>query len=81
MCLAVPGKVIEIYEESDMKMGRIDFGGTIQNICLEYVPEIKIGQYTIVHVGFALSIIDEEEAQKTLALWDEMSEPDAREGQ
>ncbi|MBI5184366.1 MAG: HypC/HybG/HupF family hydrogenase formation chaperone [Nitrospinae bacterium] len=70
MCLAVPGKVISIYEEGGMKMGRVDFGGTVKTACLEYVPEIQIGQYTIVHAGFALSIINEEEAIKTLEIFD-----------
>ena len=65
MCLAVPGKLIEIYEEAGMKMGKLDYNGTINKACLEYVPEIELGQYTAVHAGFAISIIDEEEAARS----------------
>ncbi len=68
MCLGIPGKIVEVYEQQGLKMGKIDFGGVIREACLAYVPEAEIGQYTIVHVGFALNIIDEEEAQKTLEL-------------
>jgi hydrogenase expression/formation protein HypC len=72
MCLGIPGKIIEVYETNSLKMGKIDFGGVIKEACLAYVPEAQIGDYTIVHVGFALNIIDEEEAQKTLELLDEI---------
>ncbi|MCG8607705.1 HypC/HybG/HupF family hydrogenase formation chaperone [bacterium] len=80
MCLAIPGKVLEIYEENGLKMGRIDYAGTVNKACLEYVPEIELGQYTIVHAGFAISIIDEEEAQKTYAVWEELVEAAEGEG-
>ncbi len=72
MCLAVPGKVLEITDESGLLMGRIDYSGTTNVACLAYVPEVKVGQYVIVHAGFALSILDEDEAHKTLALFDEI---------
>ncbi len=72
MCLAVPGKVIEITDEGGLKMGRIDYNGTVNISCLELVPDIEVGQYTVVHAGFALSIIDEEEAQKSLETWAEL---------
>ncbi len=72
MCLAVPGKVIEITEEGGLKMGRIDYNGTVNSTCLELVPDIEVGQYTVVHAGFALSIINEEEAQKSLDAWAEL---------
>ena len=72
MCLAIPGKVIEITEENGIPMGRIDYSGTVNTACLAYVPEVKIGEYVIVHAGFALSVIDEAEAQKTLDLIAEM---------
>lgn len=72
MCLAVPGKVIEITDEGGLKMGSIDYNGTVNSICLELVPDIEVGQYTVVHAGFALSIIDEEEAQKSLEAWAEL---------
>lgn len=72
MCLAIPGKLIAVYENTGLKMGQVDYDGTVSNVCLEYVPEIEIGQYTVVHAGFALSVLDEEEAQKTLDLWQEL---------
>lgn len=73
MCLAVPGKILEIYEANGLLMGKIDFGGVIREACLTYVPEAKIGDYTIIHVGFALNLIDEDEALETLSLLDEIS--------
>ena len=74
MCLAVPGKITEIYQNNDLLMGKIDFGGVVREACLAYVPEARIGDYTIIHVGFALNIIDEKEALETLALLEEISE-------
>jgi hydrogenase expression/formation protein HypC len=73
MCLAVPGKIIEIYETNGLLMGKIDFGGVTREVCLTYVPEAKVGDYTIIHVGFALNLIDETEAMETLALLDQIS--------
>jgi hydrogenase expression/formation protein HypC len=72
MCLAIPGKVVDIYEKDGLRMGRIDYSGVMHEACLEYVPEIDIGQYTIVHAGFAISILDEEEARKSFEAWDEL---------
>lgn len=72
MCLAVPGKVIEIFEEAGLKMGKIDYAGTVNRVCLEFVTDIKVGQYAVVHAGFALSILDEEEAAKTYDAWEEL---------
>lgn len=72
MCLGIPGKVIEIYEVNGLKMGKVDFGGVVKEACLAYVPEIQVGEYTIIHVGFAISQIDEEEARATLELLREM---------
>lgn len=80
MCLAIPGKVIEIYDEAGVKMGKVDYAGTINKVCLEYIPDIQIGQYTIVHAGFALSIIDEEEAVKSYEAWEELIKSAARQG-
>jgi hydrogenase expression/formation protein HypC len=74
MCLAVPGKIIEIYETGDLKMGKIDFGGAIREACLAYVPEAKVGDYTVIHVGFALNLLDEDEAQETLHLLRDISD-------
>lgn len=68
MCLGVPGKIVEIYTANDLKMGKIDFGGALRETCLEYVPEAEVGDYVVVHVGFAISQLSEEEAQETLAL-------------
>jgi hydrogenase expression/formation protein HypC len=76
MCLAVPGKIIKIYEQTGLLMGKVDFGGVTREVCLSYVPEAKIGDYTIIHVGFALNLIDEKEAFETLALLDEISNQD-----
>jgi hydrogenase expression/formation protein HypC len=73
MCLAVPGKIIDIYQNNDLLMGKIDFGGVVREACLAYVPEARVGDYTIIHVGFALNIIDEQEALETLALLEEIS--------
>ncbi len=72
MCLAIPGKVESITVENDLRVGRVNFGGVVKRVCLDYVPELEVGDYTIVHVGFALSKIDEESAEKTLALFQEM---------
>ena len=80
MCLAIPGKLIKIYEEAGMKMGNLDYNGTINKACLEYVPEIEIGQYTVVHAGFAISIINEEEAALSFDAWREYTESAARDG-
>jgi hydrogenase expression/formation protein HypC len=66
MCLAIPGKVEEITTEGGLRMGRVNFGGVVKKVCLDYVPEVEVGDYTIVHVGFALSKIDEETARQTL---------------
>jgi hydrogenase expression/formation protein HypC len=68
MCLGIPAKVIELYETNGMKMARVDFGGAIKEACMEYLPEVKVGDYTIVHVGFGLSILDEQEALETMEL-------------
>ena len=72
MCLGVPGQVQEIYEQDGIPMGKVDFGGITKEVCLAYVPEINVGSYTIVHVGFAITELDEASAQETLALIQEM---------
>jgi hydrogenase expression/formation protein HypC len=71
MCLAIPGRVEQITE-GDVRMGRVNFGGVVKNVCLDYVPEVVVGDYTIVHVGFALSRIDEKTALETLDLFEKM---------
>ena len=65
MCLAIPGKVLEVYEQRGMRMAKVQFGGIVRETCLEYVPETRIGDYVLVHVGFAISRIDEAEAERT----------------
>jgi len=80
MCLAIPGKVVEIFQENGLTMGHVDYSGTVNKICLEYVPEIKLGQYTVVHAGFALSVLDEEEAQQSFAAWRELTQSVAAQG-
>ncbi len=72
MCLAVPGRIQEIYESRGVRTGRMDFGGVLKEVCLAYVPEAEVGDYAIVHVGFAISRIDEESALETLRLLGEI---------
>jgi hydrogenase expression/formation protein HypC len=77
MCLAIPGKVVETFARDGMQMARVQFGGVVRESCLEYVPETQIGDYVLVHVGFAISRVDEEEARRTyqaLAELDQLSE-------
>ncbi len=66
MCLGVPGKIIEKYQVGELPMGKVDFGGVIREACLAYVPEAEIGDYTVIHVGFAISRLSEEEAMESL---------------
>ncbi|MGD2177853.1 MAG: HypC/HybG/HupF family hydrogenase formation chaperone [Anaerolineae bacterium] len=68
MCLGIPGWIVEKHEGGLMRMGKVDFGGITREICLAYVPEADVGDYVIVHAGFAISRVDEEEAHETLAL-------------
>ncbi|MBT3251702.1 MAG: HypC/HybG/HupF family hydrogenase formation chaperone [Candidatus Marinimicrobia bacterium] len=72
MCLAMPGKVIKVFEENGLKMANIDYSGTINKACIEYVPEITAGEYTIIHAGFAISVINEDEAMKSFEAWQEL---------
>ena len=76
MCLAIPGKVVSIAtdDSTGVKNGKVNFGGIEKNVCLEYVPETKIGDYVLVHVGFALSRIDEEEAMRTFQLLEDLNQ-------
>lgn len=68
MCLGIPGKISSIYASDGLRMGKIDFGGVQREACLDYVPEAEIGDYVVVHVGFAISRLSEEEAQETLSM-------------
>lgn len=72
MCLAVPGKVLSIDRGRSPLMGTVSFAGVRKEICLEWVPEVQVGNYVIVHVGFALNTVDEHEAEETLRLLKEM---------
>ncbi len=74
MCLGVPGKIVEIYESNQLLMGKIDFGGVTREACLVYVPEAQIGDYTVIHVGFALHLISEDEARETLELLQQIAD-------
>jgi hydrogenase expression/formation protein HypC len=74
MCLAIPGKLLEVTRENDLLMGRVSFDGVVKNACLEHVPEAKPGDYVLVHVGYALSRIDEAEAKRVFALLAEWGE-------
>ena len=72
MCLGIPGQVLEIYETNGTRMGKVDFSGIQKEVCLAYLPEIEVGDYTIIHVGFAITRLDEQSALETLALFREM---------
>ncbi len=74
MCLGVPGCVVEIYEANGLRMGTADFGGVRREVCLSYVPEAGLGSYVLVHVGFAISVISEDEARETRALLEEIGQ-------
>ena len=74
MCLAIPGKVVEIFDRNGLRMARVQFGGIQRDACVEYVPEAVVGSYVLVHVGFALSVVDEEEAARTYKLFEEMGQ-------
>ncbi len=67
MCLGVPGKIIELYDQTGLHMARIDFGGVVREACVDFLPEAKVGDYTIIHAGFALNLLDEQDALETLA--------------
>jgi hydrogenase expression/formation protein HypC len=72
MCLAVPGKVIRTYDENGILMGDLDFGGISKSVCLAYIPDIKVDEYVLVHAGFALQRIDEQEVHTFYRLWQEV---------
>jgi hydrogenase expression/formation protein HypC len=75
VCLAIPGKLIEVTEDPQgVRMGKANFGGIVKQVCLEYTPEANTGDYVLVHVGFALSKVDEDEAARTYQLLEEMAQ-------
>ena len=78
MCLAVPGKITEVYSNGGLRMGKVDFGGVVREACLAYVPEAEPGDYVIVHVGLAISRLSEEEAKAKLDMLREMGTQEGR---
>ena len=74
MCLAIPGKLVSLDTDATPKMGKVSFGGITKNVCMEWLPEASVGDYVIVHVGFALSKVDEKEALETIKMIEEMGE-------
>jgi hydrogenase expression/formation protein HypC len=80
MCLAVPGKVVTLWDTDTTRMARVDFGGVHKDVSVAFVPDIEVGEYTIVHVGFALQRLDEQSALETLRLFESLGELDAEFG-
>lgn len=74
MCLGIPGRIAEISQDGPLLMGRVDFGGVTKTVCLAHVPEVVIGDYVLVHVGFALSKLDEAEARRVLEILEELGQ-------
>ena len=74
MCLAIPGKIVDIFERDGLKMAQVDYGGIFRETCLEYVPEATVGEYCVVHVGFAISLLDEQDAMESLELLKQISD-------
>jgi hydrogenase expression/formation protein HypC len=72
MCLAVPAKVLSLQKQNGLLMGDVDFGSIRKSVCLEYLPDIQIGQYVMVHAGFAISKVDEAEVQEFHDLWQQV---------
>lgn len=73
MCLGVPGKILKIYEENSIKMSEVDFNGITMKVCLETTPQAQVGDYVIVHAGFAINLLEESEALETLAMLDQIN--------
>jgi len=72
MCLGVPGRLVEVHKQDDLPMGKVEFGGILKEVCLAYTPEAQVGDYVLVHVGFAISRIDETEAQEIFSYLEEI---------
>ena len=79
MCLGIPGKLVDVYGQDGLPMGKVAFGGILKEVCLAYTPEAQVGQYVIVHVGFAISLIDETEAEEIFSYLEEIEEATADE--
>ena len=78
MCLGIPGKITKIYKKDSLTMGIVDFGGISREVCMDYAPEAQVGQYALIHVGFAISRIDESEAQEIFSYLEQIGEADDR---
>lgn len=74
MCLGIPGKIVELYEQGGLKMAKVDFGGVLREACMEAAPDAQVGEYAIIHAGFALNILSEEDALETLRLLTELGQ-------
>ena len=74
MCLAIPGKILETYDRNGLRMAKVQFGGVTRESCIEYVPSAGVGDYVLVHVGFALSVVDQAEAERTFKLLEQMGQ-------
>ena len=74
MCLAIPGRVVEIFDDRGLRMARAEFGGTVRKVCLAQLPDAQVGDYVLVHVGLALSVVDPEEAKATYRLLEELGQ-------
>lgn len=81
MCLGVPGKIVEIYQKEGLSMAKVDFSGVTREACIEHVPEAEVGDYAIIHVGFAISLLSEEEALETMDLLREIMEAGEQTGE
>ena len=79
MCLGIPGKLTEVYQQDDLPMGKVEFGGILKEVCLAYTPEAAVGEYVLVHVGFAISLIDQAEADEIFSYITQISQAAAEE--
>lgn len=75
MCLAVPGRVLSVFDADGVRMGKLNFGGVVKDVCLVYLPEVDVGDYAVVHAGFAISKVDEATAAETLRNFADMGVP------
>jgi len=81
MCLGIPGRILEIRQQDGLPMGKVEFGGIAKEVCLAYTPEAAVGDYVIVHVGFAISRIDQQEAREIFSYLDQIGQIDDQMGQ
>ncbi len=74
MCLAIPGKLLDLFDDRGLRMARADFGGTVRTVCVDELPDVAVGDYVLVHVGFALSRVDPAEAERTYRALEELGQ-------